>query len=256
MGPRRWRRVALAGAGFLLLGGALWLRFAWAPQALGSRAELAGQYLRIGSEAALARRFTDAAAAFQRATELDPRRLEAWISLASARADGQDRAGALAALARAERLAPDSAEVAVTRARIDLAFGDYGAARAAAERAVALAPDDPHGHVLLGLAIAERISDSGDAALAEQHAKRALALGYRGPEPFYTLGWVEWHRGRIDAAIRALEVAVERDPRSPRMRYRLARAYQRAGRHREAERALAEFRRLTEAAPAAAPPGR
>jgi protein O-GlcNAc transferase len=242
---RRFRLLWLTAAGAALTAAALWLRLAWAPQHVGSPAEIAAMYTRLGSEAALAGRFTQAVEFYRRAAKQSPRNVDTWICLGSACADADDRAGALRALGTAQRLAPDQPEVDRAIARVYLRFGQFGEARRAAERALRGASEDPYTVVLLGLARAESLTTGADEARCEELMRRALALGYRGPEPFYGLGLVALHRHRPEQAIVAFRTAVERDPRSRTMRYRLASAYRSAGRVREAEREMEAFRRLS-----------
>lgn len=237
-----------------LAAGALWVRFGWAPGHVDSSAELAANYERMGSEAALMGRFTEAVEFYQRATDLAPDKVDAWILLGCARADADDRAGALTALQHAQRLAPGQPEVDRALGRVYLRFGRYADARRAAEEALQHTPDDPQTLVLLALARAESLASSADETAVEALVRRALSLGYSGPEPRYAQGLVALHRHRPQQAIAAFRAAVQRDPHSRTMRYRLATAYRLAGQPRAAERELEEFRRLTRPAGSASPP--
>jgi tetratricopeptide (TPR) repeat protein len=221
---------------------------------VGSAADIAATYLRAGSQAALTGHFVQAADFYQEAAALTPRNVEAWICLGSARADADDRAGALAALEHARSIAPDSPDAYRALARARLRFGQYAEARQAAEQALQRAPDDPYSVVTLGLARAESIASSADEAAAESLMKRALAIGDHGPEPYYGLGLVALHRNRPREAVLAFRAAVQHQPDSPTMHYRLASAYRLAGQPRESERELQSFRRLTQRAQAGAPP--
>ena len=105
---------------------------------------------------------------------------------------------------------------------------------------IAIAPD----HVPARLQIAFELVRRGDAAGARPYAEQAVALA---PAQFAThlaLGQVRVETGELDGAISELERAVHLAPNSPQVQFVLARAYSRAGRTADAERARAEFTRL------------
>lgn len=237
-------RFWLIGAGLLLLGVALWVRFAWAPRQLGTPAELAANYVRMGSQAAVSGHFTQAVEYFQRAVALNPRSVDAWMALGSARADAEDRAGAFQALAQAEGLAPGRADVSLTRARLYLRFQQYAEARQAADRATQQTPDDSYAWVTAALARAESLSSPGDEAEAERCVRQALEHGFQGSTTSYVRGLIALHAGDPKAAIGPLREAVAREPKQANLRYRLATAYRLAGQQADAERELREFQRL------------
>jgi tetratricopeptide (TPR) repeat protein len=242
------RLLPLAAVGVALAAGALWFRFGWAPGHLASQRQLAAQYAQLASERALARDYAGAVPLYRRAVELEPGNLNAWLGLAAARADAHDAAGAMAVLEEAKQAArPDRtrrAELDRLAASIDLRFQRFDAARVAAERALAAAPEDPEALALLGLARAETLAGPADEAAVKELLRRAKAAGYTGPAADYAGGLVALHRGDLGQAIEAFRAAVERDPHSPSMRYRLATAYRLAGQTEAASRQLAEFERL------------
>jgi tetratricopeptide (TPR) repeat protein len=99
-------------------------------------------------------------------------------------------------------------------------------------------------HVPARLQIAFELIKRGDAAQARVPAQEAAALA---PDHFATrlaLGQVMLEMNEIDPAITELEAAAKLAPGSPQAQFMLGRAYARAGRTADAERARAEFTRL------------
>ncbi len=115
----------------------------------------------------------------------------------------------------------------------DLALEDF-------RREIEISPS----HVPARLQIAYEFLKRGNAAQARRPAEEAVALA---PEQFaahLALGQVLLDTNDVAGAVRELEAAVARAPGSPQTYFMLARAYARAGRTAEAERARAEFTRL------------
>jgi len=87
-----------------------------------------------------AKRFKDAAVAYERATRLDPANSGAFAGLGAARLAVGDNAGALQAYKRAVQLAPDKSGFHAALGRAYLANGDKSRAVAAYKKAVTLDP--------------------------------------------------------------------------------------------------------------------
>ena len=85
-----------------------------------------------------------------------------------------------------------------------------------------------------------------DPHLALRHAEEAVRLDARLPLGHYLLGTLLLQTDQIARAIAELEIARRALPREPQIYFALARAYARANRPQDAERARAIFRRLTE----------
>lgn len=142
-----------------------------------------------------------------------------------------------------QRLALD----ALDRRNVHYALGrHYVAARqpdkavAAFEREIAHSP----GHVPARLSIAA-IKAETDHPVALKYAEEAVRLNPRIPLGHYLLGRLLLRTDDIERAIAELETA-ERDVRDdPGLYYALGRAYARAGRTADAERARATFLRLS-----------
>ncbi len=115
------------------------------------------------------------------------------------------------------------------------------AAVAAFEKEIVNSPD--HVPARLGLAAIKKDSDPA-AALA--YAEQAVRLNPRIPLGHYLLGSLLLQTPDTTRAIAELELAEQSVREDPGLYYALARAYARAGRTADAERARATFRRLTD----------
>src|SRR5262245_56544906 len=107
-------------------------------------------------------------------------------------------------------------------------------------RELRIAPE----HVAARLQIAFEMIKQGRQAEGLPYAEEAVKLA---PALFAThnaLGRILLETGEIERAVKELEVAVKLAPESPEMYFALARAYNRANRPKDAERARAEFTRL------------
>lgn len=92
--------------------------------------------------------------------------------------------------------------------------------------------------------IAFALIRTGDFEGAKPWAEQAVE---QAPTEFVTrnaLGQVRLETGDVEGAVRELEAGVRLAPDSPQMHFALARAYRRAGRPADADRAQAEFTRL------------
>lgn len=114
---------------------------------------------------------------------------------------------------------------------------------AAFQREIENFPD--HVPARLGIAAIKSVSDP---ALALRYAEEAVKLNPRIPLGHYLLGSLLLHTDQIERAIEELEIAQRSLPNEPRVYFALGRAYARAQRKQDAERARAIFKRLTEAA--------
>jgi tetratricopeptide (TPR) repeat protein len=94
------------------------------------------------------------------------------------------------------------------------------------------------------LQIAFELLKRSDAAAARPYAEEAARLAPRLFATRYALGRAMVDLGEIESAIVELETAVGLAPDSPEMHFALARAYARAGREADAERARGTFRAL------------
>jgi tetratricopeptide (TPR) repeat protein len=99
-------------------------------------------------------------------------------------------------------------------------------------------------HVHARLQIAFEMIKQGRHAEGLPYAEEAVKLA---PDLFAThnaLGRILLETGEVERAVKEFEIAVKLAPESPEMYFALARAYSRANRPKDAERARAEFTRL------------
>lgn len=99
-------------------------------------------------------------------------------------------------------------------------------------------------HVFARLQIAFEYIKRNDPASGLVYAEEAVKMA---PELFAAhnaLGRILLETGLIERAVQELEIGVKQAPDSPEMHFALARAYSKAGRKAEADRARAEFMRL------------
>jgi tetratricopeptide (TPR) repeat protein len=108
------------------------------------------------------------------------------------------------------------------------------------ERELAISPQ----HVAARLQIAFEYIKRNEHAKGLRHAEEAVKLAPGLFAGHNALGRILLETGEIDRAVAELETGVKLAPDSPEMYFALARAYARAGRTKDAERARAEFTRL------------
>jgi tetratricopeptide (TPR) repeat protein len=99
-------------------------------------------------------------------------------------------------------------------------------------------------HVPARLQIAFECLKRNDVECGLPHAREAVRLAPRDFAARNALGRLLLESGDVAGAIRELEAGAEIAPTSPEMHFALSRAYARAGRKREAEKARVEFQRL------------
>lgn len=103
-----------------------------------------------------------------------------------------------------------------------------------------LSPD----HARAMLQIAQELMKRGEREAATPWAVKAVAIAPRNFVGRRVLGQIKLDANDVAGAIAELEIAVKLEPLSPSVHYVLARAYQRAGRTKDAVRERAEFSRL------------
>jgi len=99
-------------------------------------------------------------------------------------------------------------------------------------------------HATSLMQIAYEYVNRGDAKSALPWAERAVAAAPNAFAARKALGQALLETGNIDGAIKELLIGIKLAPESPGLYYTIARAYQRAGRLEDAEKARAEFTRL------------
>ena len=152
--------------------------------------------------------------------------------LGGARQQRGDNAGAVRAFERAQRMLPESAGVAGALARAHLQARHYDQAERVARSARERAPDD------IGLIRIEAIAGvrAGRTAAAVAAAEAAVAARNGTPEGAFALADIYQEAKRHDAAIALLSGLASAAPDDDDLAFRLAAAYETAGRVADAER--------------------
>ena len=179
--------------------------------------------------ALLARLDTDGAAR-KDGSPLETVRLLA--ELGGARQQRGDNSGAVRAFERAQRLLPESAGIAGALAQAHVQARQYDQAERVARRARERTPDD------IGLIRIEAIAGvrAGRSTAAVAAAEAALAARNGTPEGAFALADVYQEAKRHDPAIALLNGLASKAPEDDALAFRLAAAYESAGRVAEAER--------------------
>lgn len=100
------------------------------------------------------------------------------------------------------------------------------------------------GHAVSHIQLAGEYLKRGDAAGARPHAVKAIELAPTDFIAHRLMGQVHLEAGEVPAAIASLEQSRTLEPNSPGVYFTLAKAYARAGRAADAEKARDEFTRL------------
>ncbi len=150
----------------------------------------------------------------------------------------RQHARALAAFRRARSLKPGWPELENYIGSCHRVRGELDEAGRAFE--AALEADERNSNALFGLGALDMAR--GDLPAAERYLLRAADLDPDNPFLRYRLGRLRVLQDRTSEAAAEFERAVALRPVYPRAHYNLALAYERLGRHAEAERALATFR--------------
>ena len=171
-----------------------------------------------------------AATSAARAAEADSLHRRAVARLAEGSLDA--RRLAVAELERASLLDPGRLQIWLDLGRLCLETGRRQHGRACYERARRVAPDDPEAHIALGIAWTwEWLSSFEESPLtrAQQSLARATDLAPGRADPWSQLSALELARGRVDRATLAAQRGLAADPRAWAPMVALACASYRAG---------------------------
>jgi tetratricopeptide (TPR) repeat protein len=221
------------------------LRIATTEDADRDALERAEIYRILGGLTVLRGRPIEAAGYFQQAIDLNPKNLDARSKLANILARNRDFGKAIGQYNQILIDLPDHSKTLVRRASAYINLGQSQKAIADFERAVQLEPQNPEIRRLYVRAL----EFLGHTVEAQQQSLALQDLTKEG-ESRATLLAAEaknlLRSGRVDAAIAALQEALELDRSLNDARYDLATAYGHVGRLDEA---IGEFRVILEAAP-------
>ena len=188
------------------------------------------------------REYPDAVAEFRRSLQLDPRRLEARLTLAIALTRAGQLDEAIAEYQTILRANPTSAEAHNNLANTLLQIGRVDDAIAHFEEAVALDPAYATGCYNL----ANTLAQHGRLAQAIDQYRKALEIHPSFASAWANLGLTLAQAGKPDEAIEALRTAADLEPRTPLIRINLGIILSEMKRYDEA---ASQFRRALEIDP-------
>ncbi len=138
----------------------------------------------------------------ERAARASEAAAERWYSLAVAREEAGDLAGARQAYLRALRYDPNLSDACVNLGRLAHQAGRFQQAAEWYRRALQSSPDDPIAHYDLAIAL----EDLGDFAAAIREYQRALRANWDFPEAHFNLSRLYRATGRVLEAARHLRI--------------------------------------------------
>ncbi len=185
-------------------------------RALVLRPDFAAAWMNLGSLLREQGREAYAEAALRRAVELRPDLVSGWVNLAILERERRRPAQAEAHLRKAFALNPSQVETLVAWCQFRAAERDLAGAWAWLRWALARDPDQPEAVNMKGILL----HTEGRFDEAVEAFERAEALGNRPAAS--NRGNSLLDMGRMNEALRAHEIAVERDPSHPGAQYNLA----------------------------------
>jgi tetratricopeptide (TPR) repeat protein len=185
-------------------------------RALAARPDFAAAWVNLGSLLREQGREVYAEAALQRAVELRPDLVSGWVNLALLERERQRPAKTEAYLRKAFALNPEQVETLVAWCQFRLAERDPAGAWQWLRWALAREPDHSEAVNMRGILLHQE----GRFEEAIEVFERAETLGHRAAAS--NRGNSLLDLGRMDEALRAQELAVERDPASPGALYNLS----------------------------------
>jgi cytochrome c-type biogenesis protein CcmH/NrfG len=216
---------------------ALRLRPDWLPARIG-----------LGNVAVEKRLIPLAVEMFEKATQQDPRSVDAWIGLGRAYYNQRLRWDkAMAAFQTAARLAPGRTDFYPYYSDALRTNYRFHEAEQVLRRRIAAQPNDARSHYLLALILLDSQRSPAREVEAEQAFRTSLRLEPDAPATRVRLAQLLLGRSRTDwpEAAALLERALADEPRDPLAMSLLARAYRRLGRVREAEAAERQAAKLS-----------
>jgi len=178
-----------------------------------------------GTILASAGRGNEAKQAFDKALSLDPENANAMAGLATLAAEAGRLDEAVDLFVKAAATAPEPSTYLYSAGQLAWSAGDPATAEKHFREVIRLSPGNAGARNDLAWLLAERGEDL-DLALALAQEARGID---ESPEILDTLGWVHLKRGETQAAVTTFEQALEAQPDSASIRYRLGVALSQAG---------------------------
>ncbi len=200
----------------------------------------AADRLELGASLARSGRLDEAIAAFREALSIEPRYTTAYYNLGLSLLEKQEPREAAEALETAVSLSPENA---LAQRALGIALrqtGENEEAARALRRAVALDSEDVLSLLHLGRLLRER----GELEEAASALQSATTLKPEAPLLHQELGFTLRAAGRLEEAVTALESALELDANLALAHYTLGVTLYEMGRRGDAEREMAEAKRL------------
>ena len=172
----------------------------------------------LGAQYFGAKNYSAAQTEFERAIQLEPNDVQAYLRLGKVfEVTGQSQA-AIAQYQKALDLQPKHAPLATMVGNLYLEAGDLETARKYYEQALSADPNFPVANANMAWVDAQE-GKNLDVALGR--AQKAKSLMPEVPSITDTLGWVMYKRGSYSSAVPILQECVQKSPDSAKFRYHL-----------------------------------
>jgi tetratricopeptide (TPR) repeat protein len=166
-----------------------------------------------------------AEAAFQKATELDPNNMNAFLMLASAQISRGSVDQAIEAYHRAIAANPNDVRIYVALGSLLETRNQWQEAEDSYKKALAIRPDYALAANNLSYLMLEHGGDLSVAVTLAQTARKGMP---DSPNSADTLGWAYYKQGIYQSAIGLFQEAIKSDAQNPTYHYHLGMTYQKA----------------------------
>jgi tetratricopeptide (TPR) repeat protein len=192
-------------------------------------------YEAAGELWAIAGRYADSEASFQKAIVINPKMASAWLGLGKVLDSESKYDAALAAFNKVIELAPDSTAAYLNIAQLQETRGEWSLAQAAYQKVLRLDPDNVAAKNNLAWNYAEH---GGNIDVALRLAQEASQISPDNPEVCDTLGWIYIKKNAPASAVELLRKSLAVAPQNPEYNYHLGLAYLRQGNSKKAKELL------------------
>ena len=201
------------------------------------------QAVQAGVESLNQRRYPEALAELQKATELQPDNPHTLRLLGNAYAYNNDLGNAQETLELCLRLDPANPAAHFELAQVALARGDYELAMDESQKTLELDPRNPRAHEIVGMVLYRR----GEEESAIDILQSVVSEDPSRVEATYTLGLCYQSVGRFEESRNAFQAVVQQARNHQEAYFNLGKVLAILGDEDGAEKANAEFMRISEA---------